>query len=126
MTGSDPTAEVDGIVADRGAGSILALALVAVILAVLSMLLPLVIVLDAKQRASGAADSAALAAADTAVGIRGGFPCPVAESVAAANEATVTECQVDGLVVTVRVSVPAAGFLIPSAATAGPPDSGTD
>lgn len=111
---------------ERGSGSILAVAIVAVFFAALALLVPLMLVLGAKQVAAGAADAAALAAADAAIGIRPGPPCPIADAVASANGAAVTDCRVDGVVVTVRVSVPAAGFQVLSAASAGPPDSGAD
>ena len=106
---------------ERGSGSILAVALVASILSAVVMLVPLTVVLDARQRAAGAADAAALAAADVAIGIHPGSPCATAETLAAANRAAVTECRVDGAVVTVRVSITAVGFDIAATATAGPP-----
>ena len=107
---------------ERGSGSILAVAIIAAMLASLSLLLPLCLVLAAKQRAAGAADAAALAAADVAVGIHPGSPCPAASAVAAANGATLARCVVDGTTVTVRAVTVAWGIPVPAQATAGRPE----
>jgi secretion/DNA translocation related TadE-like protein len=106
---------------DRGSGSILAVAVMAATLGIVSLLVPLYGVLFAKQQAAGAADAAALAAADVAVGIVAGQPCSAAASLATANGASLARCEVDGVIVTVTVSVPAFGFEVIGAATAGPP-----
>ena len=105
----------------RGAGTILAVGVVASVLSLAILLLPLFTVLSARARAAGAADAAALAAADIAVGILPGIPCVAAASVAAANGAELTDCQPDGAVLTVRVTVSVLGFSVPVVATAGPP-----
>ena len=106
---------------EDGAGSVLAVALIATVLAITLLLVPLYSLLTVRARAAGAADAAALAAADVAVGIVPGVPCEIAASVASANRARLTECQADGVIVTVRVSVTVFGFLVQVAATAGPP-----
>ena len=106
---------------DRGSGSILAVAIVAAMLALVVMSIPLYVVLSAKQRAASAADAAALAAASVALGIVPGVPCAAAASVAAANGASLARCVPYGAIVTVRVSVRALGFEVPATATAGPP-----
>lgn len=108
---------------DRGAGSVLGVALVGVVVSTVALLLPLYSAVNATSRARAAADAAALAAADVAIGIVAGTPCVMAASVAAANGAVVTECQADGVIVTVRVSVAILGFPVSATATAGPPDS---
>ncbi|MCU1545024.1 MAG: hypothetical protein JWP30_124 [Homoserinimonas sp.] len=106
-----------------GAGSVLAVAILGAVLCLLSLVIPLYIVLDAKQRAADAADASALAAADSAVGIVAGNPCAVAGVVAYANGAQMAGCRVDGLVVTVRVEIARRGFSVSAVATAGPPVS---
>lgn len=106
---------------DDGAGSLLAVAVIGAVLAVTFLLVPLYTVLTVRARAEGSADAAALAAADVAIGIVPGIPCAVAADVAEANRARVTECQADGVIVTVRVSITVLGFSVQSAATAGPP-----
>ncbi|RKT33432.1 secretion/DNA translocation related TadE-like protein [Microbacterium sp. AG1240] len=73
------------------------------------------------QRLSGAADAAALAAADAASGAVAGVPCDRAAEVAATAGATVTTCDLDGLVATVTVSAPFAAVAASISARAGPP-----
>lgn len=104
-----------------GAGSILAVAAIAAVLSLAAMLLPLFTVLSARSAASSAADAAALAAADIAIGILPGVPCVAAGAVAAENGATLTDCDSDGAVVTVRVFVSVLGLQVAARATAGPP-----
>ena len=78
----------------------------------------------AAQRVAGAADAAALAAADAVSGAiaTAEEPCALAERVAAASEAVLTECAVDGLVATVQVRAAYAGLAAVSRARAGPPE----
>lgn len=111
---------------ERGSGSLLAVAIVATMLALISLLLPLSVVLSAKQRAAGAADAAALAAADVAVGALPGIPCEVAAAVTTANGASLSGCELDGAVVTVATSIVILGFDVQARATAGPPRSGVN
>ncbi len=106
---------------EAGAGSPLAVAVVGAILSMVLLLVPLYSVLGTRSLAMGAADAAALAAADVAIGIVPGIPCEAAASVARVNHAMVTGCQVDGVIVTVRVSVAILGLPVSATATAGPP-----
>lgn len=109
---------------DRGSGSILAVALIAAMLAFAALLVPLSLVIAAKHQAAGAADSAALAAAEVAVGIHSGLPCEAASSSARSNGGLLGKCRTDGAVVTVQVLVPVLQFTATATATAGPPGSG--
>ena len=109
---------------ERGAGSVLGVTLVACVLCLTAMLLPLYAVLVEKRAVAGAADAAALAAADARAGILPGEPCPVAAAVVAANGAELGACTVDGLVVTVTARGSFAGFAVGVSATAGPPGTG--
>lgn len=109
----------DGSGRQRGSGSILAVAVIGALAALFSLLLPLAIVLSAKQKVWSSADAAALAAADVAVGIAPGAPCVAAASVAGANGVEVTVCRVDGSTATVRTTVVILGFLVRGQATAG-------
>ena len=108
---------------ERGSGSVLAVAVVAAVLMLFSLVLPISTVLAAQQRVAGAADAAALAAADVAVGIRSGSPCPVAATVAAANASRLDGCLIDGTTATVRVTATVLGFAVSARATAGRPTS---
>ena len=106
---------------ERGSGSVLAIAIVTAVLMLFSLVLPVTTVLSAQQRAAGAADAAALAAADVAAGILPGSPCPVAATVAAANAARLDGCLIDGVTATVRVTTSVLGFAVAARATAGRP-----
>jgi len=106
---------------DRGAGSILALALVAAVSALALASVALGAGLTARQRVIGAADAAALAAADAARGIVPGIPCELAARVAEANAAALAHCAADGYVVTVELRGEWAGLPLTARATAGPP-----
>ena len=100
----------------------LAVGVAGAILCLAAVVVPLYAVLAARSSVAGAADAAALAAADARVGAVTGYPCVRASQVAAANAAMVTECTVDGLVVTITVQRQIAGFTIEQTATAGPRD----
>ena len=109
---------------DTGAGSVLAVAIVAGLICVTAMLVPFYSVLVKKQALAGAADAAALAAADVRVGLEPGEPCAAAASVARANGAELGACEFDGLVVTVTAHARVAGLAVEASATAGPPAAG--
>lgn len=109
---------------DRGAGSLLAVAVLAAMVATLLLIAPLSRVLVIRAEMSGAADAAALAAADVARGIVPGVPCVIAASVATSNGALLDGCWVDGAIVTVRVSTLVYAFRVTATATAGPPATG--
>lgn len=105
---------------ENGAGSVLAIGLVAGIVSLLSLVLPLSLAIAARHTVTAAADAGALAAADTAIGIHAGFPCARAAQVVEANGAALTGCTVDGLVVTVEAARAVIGLTVFARATAGP------
>lgn len=106
---------------ERGSGTVLALATVAVLAAVTAAVVLVCGAWVARQRAGLAADAAALAGADAAVGRAAGDPCTQARLVARANGAALAECAVAGVVVTVTAVVPYAGWRAEAPARAGPP-----
>jgi secretion/DNA translocation related TadE-like protein len=108
-------------VRDEGAGSVLALGIIGAVVLLAATALPLFAVLSVRSSVAGAADAAALAAADVRVGVTGGFPCDVAGEVASANGARLTACVVDGYIATVSVERSVLGFAVSARATAGPP-----
>jgi secretion/DNA translocation related TadE-like protein len=112
---------VRAVSADRGAGAVLALAIVGAATVVLVAVLALGSALALRQRVIGAADAAALAAADAASGAVAGVPCGLAERVAAANRAALTSCVLDGLIATVTVSATFGAVPFSARSTAGPP-----
>lgn len=108
---------------DSGAASVLAIALCGALTIACGAVLPLAMSLGASQRADGAADSGALAAADVASGLSPGEPCAIAALVVSANNARMTSCDVDGMVVTIQVGVIVGVVALSARATAGPPGS---
>jgi secretion/DNA translocation related TadE-like protein len=106
---------------ERGAGSLLAVGIVAALAVAITVLLPFVLAVPVKHRVKDAADAAALAAADAAVGLVPGVPCDLAAAVAEGNRASVLACRVDGLVATVTTGVTLLGIPITATSTAGPP-----
>lgn len=106
---------------DRGAGAVLALALLAATALLALAACALGAGLTARQRVIGAADSAALAAADAVRGIVSGVPCEVAGRVAAANGAVLSGCAIDGDVATVELADSWGGIALVARSRAGPP-----
>jgi secretion/DNA translocation related TadE-like protein len=111
---------------DRGSGTLLGLAIVGSIGALVTPTIPLCVGLGVRASVDTAADSSALAGADVAAGISPGSPCDAARAVAAANRATLGACAVDGLVVTVRAQSSFMGVALAATATAGPPGAVTN
>jgi secretion/DNA translocation related TadE-like protein len=95
--------------------------IVAALVVLLAALAPVLALLDAHGRAGAAADAAALAGADTALGATAGIPCETAGRVARANGATVVRCRQDGVDVRVDVTLTVLGVAVSGAARAGPP-----
>jgi len=109
-----------------GAGTILMVGLIATVVALTALVIPLYWALSVKHALAGAADAAALAAADTTSGLIAGYPCDNAVRLAVANDANLEECTVDGRIVTVTASRRILGILVTTSATAGPPPTGAD
>jgi secretion/DNA translocation related TadE-like protein len=109
---------------ERGAGSALGLGVVAATVALLLLILPLAVALQGRQLAANAADAAALAAADTAMGAVPGEPCANAARLAEAGGAGLLDCRIDGAVATVLVAREVLGGTARAAATAGPEGGG--
>jgi len=108
---------------ERGAGSVLALAVVAATVALTVPVLGACALLLGGQLAANAADAAALAAADVASGASPGEPCARAADAAERNGAVLEACAVDGAIADVRASVTVAGVAQAARARAGPPDA---
>ncbi len=103
------------------AGSVLSVGTVGVVAALAVGLCGVAAAAVFGQRLSGAADAAALAAADSASGAVAGIPCEQADRLAGAFGASVVSCEVDGLVATVAVTATFAGIPATATARAGPP-----
>lgn len=106
---------------ERGSGGVLALAVLALLAVLTLATVGVGAALAQRQRVIAAADAGALAAADTALGIHPGIPCEQAARVVEAHEATLTACEVEGVVATVSASARVAGVLVTAQARAGPP-----
>jgi secretion/DNA translocation related TadE-like protein len=110
-------------VAERGSATVLALGIVTALVCLSTGGITIAGACVAKQRAAGAADLGALAAADVASGAIPGTPCAEAERVVRANGASLGVCDVDGAVATVTASLGYLGFGVDAEARAGPPGS---
>lgn len=98
----------------------LVVALLGAVFTITAALIPVLALLPVNLAVQGAADAAALAAADTASGLMPGVPCDTAARAAELNGARLVACSVDGLIATVTVSRPAGLITIGSRARAGP------
>lgn len=108
----EPAPEVDRD-ADAGSGTVLGLILALTAVFLMGVVLALGQAAILTERAGGAGDLAALAAADTARGLRVGEPCEAAQEIAELNGAELTGCTViDPERTTVDVQV---GIDLPSA-----------
>lgn len=92
---------------DRGSASVLALAVLLLVCfgAMVGFAKAQAVIVS--RQAAGAADLAALAAAQAE-----GQPCARAESVASANGTTLVECRLDGLDASVGVEIPAPWLVV--------------
>jgi len=111
-------------VSDRGAGTVIVVALVAVVASAGFTVLGAAHALARGQQLSAAADAAALAAGDVLLGWVAGDPCAVAQHIAAAHSARLAECVSEGLTVRVRVEASILGLTVERSARAGAPEAG--
>jgi len=111
------------VTGQRGAGSVLAVAVLAGIVLLTAIALPAVGMFRALRQVQAAADAAALAAADTLSGRVAGYPCDNASRLAALDGADVSSCRTDALIATVAVSARYLGVPLTASARAGPPGS---
>ena len=108
---------------EQGAGSVLLLGVIAACVIVTIAVIPIYRGAVTKRLVAGAADAAALAAADVAIGIVPGVPCDAASTAAVLNGARLSECVLDGSVATVTVETTLLGVRVLARARAGPPGS---
>lgn len=106
---------------DRGAGGVLALAVVGATVVCAAGVLGLGSALAARQRLVAAADASALAAADVLLGTVPGAPCTLASEVAAAHGVALSACELDGLEARVEVRTELVGLPVAVVSRAGPP-----
>jgi secretion/DNA translocation related TadE-like protein len=106
---------------ETGSGAVLSLAMVAAVVMLGLTSLTLAAALTTRARVAGAADLAALAAADAASGLIPGAPCELAARVAEGASARLVSCALDGLVARVALSGRFADIPIDVRSAAGPP-----
>lgn len=106
--------------ADEGSGSMLTLGIGASFLILTFLLIPLLGGFVMHQRAQGAADLAALAAADVASGRQPGNPCETAEILVSRAGFSVLECRLEGLISRITVTTNFGPFELVARARAGP------
>jgi secretion/DNA translocation related TadE-like protein len=110
---------------EQGSISVVAVGMIASVVALTGSIVGISGALVVKQRLTGAADAAAIAAADTATGAVPGYPCARADAVAKINGATLIDCALDGPIASVGVSAPFLTFELRARARAGPPEGAT-
>lgn len=108
---------------DGGSVTVVAAALVGVVLALALAVASAGGVLVERHRLAGAADAAALAAADAASGMTGEVPCDSAGRLASAGGARMTSCRTEGSTATIELSKAVGPFAVRATATAGQPSS---
>ncbi|TFV96990.1 hypothetical protein E4M00_13125 [Leifsonia flava] len=104
----------------RGSGTVLAIALIGAVVALALVAASVLGGLVVRQQVSAAADAAALAGADVAMGAVAGVVCDAAARAAEANAAAMNGCSVDGETVTVEVSSMWMGMPVRARSRAGP------
>ena len=110
---------------ERGSGSVLVVGILGALLGLTVLLAPVLRAHVDTRVAATAADAAALAAADTLVGIVPGDPCSNADRTARANASSLVSCAVDGVTVIVQVTRTSGPFTATATARAGPPGTPT-
>ena len=104
----------------RGAGTILALMIIFVILGIFSAGSIFSLHLLGKTRLQATTDSIALAATDALRGVSSGYPCIVAKDIATQNQLVLDRCRIVGFEVFIETSLEIAGVLHKARARAGP------
>ncbi len=105
---------------DEGSGSMLTLGIGASFLILTFLLIPLLGGFVVHQRVQGAADVAALAAADIASGRQPGNPCETAEILVSGAGFSVRECRLVGLISRITVTTNFGPIELVARARAGP------
>ncbi len=106
---------------DRGSATVVAVGMIAGLIAMTGSVASVSTALIAKRGVEGAADAAALAAADVASGAAAGYPCATAAEVSRLNGAELIECSVSGYVAQVETARRILVFEVRARARAGPP-----
>lgn len=107
------------IAADAGAGSILAVGLIGAAAALFLASTTMANIWQLQLQLQQAAETTAIAAADSLRGLSTGYPCEIARQISAANMANLTECRIVGFEVYIKVRKNALGIVLNAEALAG-------
>ena len=105
---------------DRGAGTILALSVLVLILGFFTVTSVINAQMLAFTRIQASTESIALAAADALRGVSSGIPCIVAKDIASDRQIVLERCRIVGFEVFIETSVETFGVLLQARARAGP------
>lgn len=105
---------------DRGSGTILALAMVALAVSVLGLSQIIAQNLLLQQRTQVVTEAMALAAADSLRGLNSGFPCPVAAQIGQISSVVLDRCRIVGFEVFISAHAQGVGIVLSASALAGP------
>lgn len=104
----------------RGSGTVLALGAVALAIALFGLTQLVAFNLLQHARLQGAANSMALAAADSLRGLNSGFPCQTAHELAHINGVNLDTCRIVGFEVFISAHSEGVGMVLSASALAGP------
>lgn len=105
---------------DRGSGTVLALAAVAMAISVLGVSQVIAQNLLIQQRVQVVTETMALAAADALRGLNSGFPCPVAAQIGQISSVELDRCRIVGFEVFISAHAQGVGIVLSASALAGP------
>lgn len=105
---------------EAGAGTILALSIIFLILGIFSASSIFSLQILGNTRLQATTESIALAAADALRGVSSGYPCIVAKDIAANNQLVLERCRIVGFEVFIETSQELNEFVLKARARAGP------
>jgi secretion/DNA translocation related TadE-like protein len=108
------------LISQRGSGTVLALAAVALALSVFSIGQVLAQNLLLQQRVQVVTETMALAAADALRGLNSGFPCPTATQIGQISSVELDRCRIVGFEVFISAHAQGVGIVLSASALAGP------
>ena len=105
---------------ETGSGTVLSLAVIALSVLCLGVTQTLALSLLSGARLTAITESVALSADDALRGLITGYPCEIAEEIAAENVVILDECRIVGFEVFVKTHVQSMGIVLNATARAGP------
>jgi secretion/DNA translocation related TadE-like protein len=105
---------------DRGSGTVLALAAVALAISVFGLGQVIAQNMLLQQRVQLVTETMALGAADALRGLNSGFPCPVASQIGQISSVELDRCRIVGFEVFISAHAQGVGIVLSASALAGP------